>query len=130
MITSKFAALLEGAAVRSSCVLPGVRSGSPRKSLRVLIPHAAENPHTTSRISKSFAKTSVSMPHVANQFTGENSYSAIPSCRREVGACVSWSTTAGNQPVLQCLSKYYRLKIFPGLNSATPYIIITIIIII
>ena len=78
-------------------------------------------PNTTSRISKSFAKTSVSMPHVANQFTSENSYSAIPSCRREVGACVSWSTTAGNQAVLQCLSKYHRLKIFPGLNSATPY---------
>ena len=43
MITSKFAALLEGAAVRSTCFLPGVRSGSPRNLPRVLIPHAAED---------------------------------------------------------------------------------------
>jgi len=46
----------------------------------------------------------------------------FPGARREVRASVSWSTTAGNQPDLQCLSKYHRLKFFPDFNSATPYI--------
>jgi len=98
-----------GAAVRSLCRPPRC----PRTA-------RCGKPITASRISKTFAKRVFPCHKWQASSPVRIATPRFPGAGREVGARVSWSTTAGNQPVLQCLSKYHRLEIFLQFSTALP----------